>query len=92
MHCDIQERKLENEKANPHLIGSVCPVPVPLYAICDQKGQVLDTKDTRPSMVLIPTISALTYPENLGPEYRAYALSQRLAIPDIYLTEQICPD
>ena len=37
-------------------------------------------KDTQPSVVLTPTVSALPYPEHLSPTCGAYTLSCRLPI------------
>ena len=44
-----------------------------------KKGWVL-VKDTQPSVVLIPTVSALPYPEHLSSTCGADALSCRLPI------------
>ena len=44
-----------------------------------EKGWVL-VKDTQPSVVLTPTVSALPYPEHLSAACRAYTLSRRLAV------------
>lgn len=93
VQCDIQERKLESEKAKTYLVCGVRPVPVPfLRAVCNKKGGIL-VCERYPAFNGSGTQSFSSYyPDNLGPQYWAYALSQRLAIRDTYLTEQICPN